>query len=270
MKRALLGLSNNISINAEKIKLWAKSFNKFCNDDIILLAANATAEDMLICEQLGVKAIPVNVDDSERIFHKRLECVRNFLSSTDIELFLVTDVFDVAFQANPFDKLDTDSYDIFVSGEGVDIRQEPWNGDNIKRLFPQYISQCLNHEVVCSGVIGGKTKALIDLYDKMFDLCENSTNLHNIQDQAALIVLIYCCSFQHKIKIFNLDDGWAMHCAVAGPTEFFDKWGFRNNIKYGIPLMINNNICTSKNIPFDIIHQFNRTPEWHNIIKSNL
>lgn len=270
MKRALLGLSNNISQHIDKIFLWSNSFKKYCSDDVILLAANASDEDLNLCNKIGIIAIPVNISDSERIFHKRLECVRQHLEQTQTDFFLITDVFDVAFQGNPFEKIDTNNFDIFVSGEGVNINQEPWNSDNITRLFPDNINQCRDREVVCSGIIAGKKTALIQLYDKMFELCEKSTNAHNIQDQAALIVLLYCYNLNYRVKIFNLDDGWAMHCAVAGPTEFFDKWGFKNNIKYGIPIINNNRVCTSTGTPFDIVHQFNRTPEWHKIIKDNI
>jgi len=268
MKKALLGLSNNIKNNFDKIQLWSKSFKKYCNDPVILLAANASDEELSLCESIGIQTVKVTISDSERIFHKRLSCVRDYLANTDIDYLLVTDVFDVAFQSDPFAKLNFNDYDIAVSGEGVNIDNEPWNHDNIKRLFPNHINKCAPNEVVCSGVIAGKREALIKLYDKMFNLCESSTNSHNIQDQAALIVILYADNIDIKIKIFNLDEGWTMHCAVAGPTEFFERWNFKNTIKYGIPVMYNGVVCTSTLQPFDIVHQFNRTPQWHNIIKS--
>jgi hypothetical protein len=267
MKKALLGLANNISSNIEKIKLWSQSFKKYCDHDVVLLLANADNHEIELCRNIGIVPVCVSVPDVGHINHKRLEHTANFLQNSDIDLCIITDVFDVAFQGDPFSKLDINNYDIFVSGEGVNVNNEPWNFHNIKDLFPNELSNCLNKEVICSGIIAGKKDALVELYNKMFNLCENSTNKHNIQDQAALMVLIYKNDVS-RLKVFNLDDGWAMHCAVAGPTQFFDSWGFRNNLKYTIPQLNNNKVYTGKGLIFDMVHQFNRIPEWHNIIKN--
>jgi hypothetical protein len=158
---------------------------------------------------------------------------------------------------------------VFVSGEGVNVFQEPWNFDVIKKILPEYLNIASNSEVINSGVIGGKRKSLITLYEKMYDLCENSLNDHNIKDQAALIVLLSKEEIEN-VKVFNLDEGWAVHCAVAGPTQFFEIWGFKQNLKYGIPKMINGFVCTSNGLKYDIVHQFNRIPEWEKIIKNQL
>ena len=40
-----------------------------------------------------------------------------------------------------------------------------------------------------------------------------------------------------------------------------------NSLKYGTPKMLNNNVCTLNGDTFDMVHQFNRVPEWHEIIK---
>ena len=71
-----------------------------------------------------------------------------------------------------------------------------------------------------------------------------------------------------KYKILTLNDGWAMHCATSGPTEFFTRWGMKDKIeqRYNIPTMLNNNVCTSDGRIFDIVHQFNRVPEWKDIL----
>jgi hypothetical protein len=266
MKKALLGLANNISFHKEKIKLWSESFKKFSDNEIILLAANATEEDIQTCIDLNIKYKTVTVENTWFINHKRLEHILNFLKTTDIDLFIITDVFDVIFQSDPFIKLDTINYDLFTSGEGVNVNQDPWNYDNIKKIFPNEIEKCIHQEIICSGIIAGKREQLIVLYQRMFDLCEESSNDHNIKDQAALIVMITNNEIQ-RMKIFNLDEGWAMHCAVSGPTEFFHRWGFINTIKYGIPQMIDNNVCTLNGEQYDIVHQFNRVPEWYKIIK---
>jgi hypothetical protein len=267
MKKALLGLSNNIESNINKIKVWSQSFKKFSDGDVILLCANATDNDIKLCEELGIIPYKVSIEDTWYINHKRLENTFNFLKNSDIDLFLITDVFDVVFQGDPFKKWDL-KYDIFVSGEGVLVNEEPWNSDNINKIFPNEINKCLPNEVICSGVIGGKREQLIGLYKRMYELCENGSNQHNIKDQAALIVMISNNEIKN-LKIFNLDESWAVHCAVAGPTQFFDSWGFREKLKYGMPSMNNDKVISGKKEQYDIVHQFNRIPEWNNILTKN-
>ena len=266
MKKALLGLSNNVGLNIDKIKVWSKSFKKYSDGEVILLCANSNQDEIQFCIDNGIIPIPVNIEDTWRINHKRLERTFEFLENSDIELFLITDVFDVVFQSNPFDKLDL-TYDIFVGAEGVLVSEEPWNSDWINKLFPNDYYECINQEVICSGVIGGKRLPLINLYKRMFELCENSTNLTNIQDQAALIVMVKNKEIDN-LKIFNLTDGWVVHCAIAGPTQFFESFGFKGNIenRYGIPQLITDRICTKNGDPYDMVHQFNRIPEWNEIL----
>lgn len=269
MKKALLGLSNNIKNNFSKIKVWSQSFKKYSDGEVILLCANSTEEERKLCESIGIIPISVDINDTWRINHKRLERTFQFLETSNIELFLITDVFDVVFQNDPFIKMDL-NYDVFVGAEGVLVSEEPWNSDWINKLFPNEYQSCRSQEVICSGVIGGKKDSLISLYKHIFDLCEKSTNLTNIQDQAALIVAIKNKTIKN-LKVFNLTESWAVHCAVAGPTQFFESFGFKNTIdkRYGIPKLIDGKICTKNGEPYDIVHQFNRIPEWNQILTKN-
>jgi hypothetical protein len=267
MKKSLLGVANNLRSNLQKVTLWSKSFKQVTDGEVILLLANGTEDDLLVCKELGITSHLVTIEDEWFFNHKRLEHTLEFLKETDIDLFMITDVFDVVFQGDPFELMDLDNYDVFAGGEGVDINQEPWNMDNIGKIFPQYRDGCVGKEIVNSGVIGGKRESLISVYERMFTLCEEGSNDHNIKDQAAFNVMI-SRSEVPRFKLFNLDEGWVQHSAVSGPTEFFDKWGFRNNLKYGIPQMIDNTVCTSTGVPFRIAHQFNRVPDWHHKINS--
>lgn len=266
MKYLLIGFANNISVNKKKIEVWSKSFRQHCNADIVLIAANANKEDILFCEEISLKTELVELENVWGINHKRIKFIVDFLRKNDADVVLSTDVFDVAFQANPFVKLDTNQYDFFVGSEGVKTNQEPWNANNIKLLFPNDYPKCINKQILCSGVVAGKRNTLIKVYERMLDLCENhSTNKHPTQDQAALMVMAHGNGID-RLKIFNLDDGWVIHSAVAGPTEFWNKWGFEKNLECGKPEICGNRICNSKGYAFDIVHQFNRIPEWNNTI----
>jgi len=268
MKTALIGLSNNVFSNIGKIKIWANSFKRYTDGTVFLLCANSSVEELKMCETIGIVPVPVEVKNTWYINHDRLRHTYEFLKKSDVDLFAVTDVFDVIFQGNPFTKLDTANYDVFVSGEGVKVEEEPWNSDNINKIFPENLQICKQTEVINSGVMAGKRESLAKLLEQMYILCESGSNAHNIKDQAALIVMVSKGQIE-KLKVFNLDDAWAMHCAVAGPTPFFTGWGFKDKIKYGIPRMVDGAVVDKQNRKYDIVHQFNRVPEWRTTLEKS-
>jgi hypothetical protein len=269
MNAALIGLSNNLSSHISKVKVWAKSFKKHFDGNVYLLCANSTENEIEQVKQLGIIAVPVTVENTWYINHKRLEHIHNLILTIPEEHLIITDVFDVVFQNNPFQKLDFENYNVFVGQEGVLVSEEPWNADNINKIFPQQSHLCKNLPVVCSGVIAGKKQALIPLYKQMFELCEEGSNNHNIKDQAALHILIALDKIP-KLKQFTLNDGWVMHCATSGPTQFFKSWGFDYALsKKGLHVpVLENGVVKTNNLVYDMVHQFNRVPEWNTILTS--
>ena len=273
MKKVLVGLCNNVSLNLDNIKVWSKSFYRYCPDsEVVLFCTNSTEEEIKRCQELNIKTISVDIAPEliGYINHKRLGFILEYLKTSDCDLVLTTDVFDVIFQGDPFAKLDLENYDVFASEEGVKVGEEPWNFNNIESLFPGDLQACIEQAVVCSGIIAGKRESLIPLYNQMFDMCENhSTNSHAIKDQAAFIVMIATNKIP-RLKLFNLNDAWAMHCAVAGPTPFFHGWGFDNKLaekNLHIPYLENDVVKTDGKV-YDMVHQFNRVPSWNDTLKT--
>jgi hypothetical protein len=267
MKKVLLGLSDNVAAHADKIRLWANSFRAHADGDVVLLAANTNADDLDVCKTFGVDCVSVDVPRSDQIWHKRFEPAVSYLKTAAADVVICTDVFDVAFQGNPFLKLQLDEFDFFVGGEGLLVQHEPWNVDNIGRLFPEQLAKCLPLELTCCGVFGGKKDAVIHVCERMLALAESGLDAHSMRDQAALNVMIANNEIP-KLKRFNLADGWVAHCHVSGPTSFFVSQGYRDNLKYEIPQMLDGVICTAAGQPYDIVHQFNRVPAWHEILQA--
>ena len=47
MKKGLIGISNNVKSNKDKIRVWSESFKRYVPDgEVILLVANSTEEDI--------------------------------------------------------------------------------------------------------------------------------------------------------------------------------------------------------------------------------
>lgn len=267
MKTELLGISNNIEENIDKILLWSKSFQKVCDGKVVLIAGDASKSELKLLKNNNIIPFPVSISNKNEVNNERIQHTIKYLENCDADLLMITDVFDVAFQNNPFLKFDKDN-DIFISSEGLRLNEEPWNADVIKKTFPDKIKNVMLDDIVCSGVIGGKKESLLKLYKNIKDLLDTSLDGHNIKDQAALIIL----KNENKIpnlKVFNLNDGWAVHCAVAGPSYEFKNWNLSSILKerYNIPYIKDGKIYTENGKLYDIIHQFNRIDDWYNQIK---
>ena len=261
MKKLLTGVCNNIVQNIDKIKIWESSFRKVSDGDVVLIAYNPTPEDIKVLESTTIKYINVSEHTSETVNNSRLAVVSDFFRhyAKYYDIALSTDVFDVVFTKDPFEKLDLTKYDIFVGGEGITHNEEPWNTDVMNKCFPQYSETVRHQEVFCSGVIAGTPLQLSQWFLDMVKITLTSKKGHDIEDQAAMNILI-SQNEKYRLKKFNLKDNWVIHLATGGPTQFFEAWGFKDRIKerYGI-------------VPnwedFDIVHQFNRIPEINNRIK---
>ena len=272
MKNLLTGVCNNITQHIDKILLWKNSFESVVdNGEVVLIAYNPSPNDIEVLKQNNITYHGIKENSSETVNNMRLLPMSEFLKDNfnNYSKVLYTDVFDVAFTKDPFQKLDTDNYDIFVAGEGIVHNSEPWNMDVMAKCFPQYVQAIKQYEIFCSGVIAGKPLELSRWLKAMNDICLTSKKGHDIEDQAAMNILIMQNVYYNKessntntfierfkIKYFNLKDNWAIHLATGGPTQFFEPWGFKNSIlkRYGI-------VPNWKD--YDIVHQFNRIPEIH-------
>ena len=262
MRKLLTGVSNNIVQHIDKIMLWKNSFERVVPDgDVVLIAYNPTPDDIKTLEDSGIMYLNISEHSSETVNNARLVILSDFFRhhAKHYDVAFSTDVFDVAFTKDPFKKLDLLRYDIFVGGEGVSHGEEPWNMDVMNKCFPKYNETVRNQEVFCSGVIAGKPLQLSQWLLDMVKITLTSKKGHDIEDQAAMNILI-AQNEKYNLKKFNLKDNWAIHMAAAGPTQFFEGWGFKARImdRYGI-------VPDWKD--YDIVHQFNRIPEIHNEIK---
>lgn len=260
MKVGLLGCVNNITQNINKISVWAKSFGEVCNGSINLVVVNPQPHEVALLNDMGINAYPYHTQEGETINNLRLQLEWQTLEEIPIDWVLVTDVFDVMFQDNPFPKIQ--DYDLVVGTEGITHNEEPWNMDVLQKSYPHKIEELRHELIVCSGVIGGKKDKMIQLLKDMDKLTMNKGG-HDIRDQAALNILLY--EDRDRIKVLSPKDGWVLHCAVGGPTQFYVDWGFQKHMRerFGEAQMMDGVVVNGDLKIFDIVHQFNRIEEWN-------
>ena len=265
MKKVLTGVSNNVTSNIHKIKVWANSFKKHVKDgEVVLIGADMNVEDRNVLNLNGIKFHEIESDPGLTINDSRLIHTANWIENSPYDLFMVTDVFDVCFQADPFEMLELDKYDFFAGSEGVLHNEEPWNMDVMNKAFPEYVDFIRQYEVVCSGVMGGKKDSLVKTLRMQQHLVDGSLKAHDIRDQAAFNILIYK-NLIDNCKIFKPNEGWVVHCSLSGPTFQHIEWGLGKAIdkKYGLPKLQENVLVDSNDTVYKIAHQYNRIPEWN-------
>jgi hypothetical protein len=265
MKKVLTGVSNNVAQNISKIKVWANSFKKHViGGEVVLIAADMTDEDKNVLQLNGIKFFQIESDRKLTINDSRLIHTANWIENSQYDLFMVTDVFDVCFQADPFELFELDKYNFFAASEGVAHSEEPWNMDVMRKAFPDKADFIRPFEVICSGVMGGKKDSLVKTLRMQQHLVDGALNGHDIRDQAALNILIYE-NLIDKCKIFKPNEGWAIHCSLSGPTFQHIEWGLGKliNERYGLPKLEGNLLVDLNNTPYKIAHQYNRIPEWN-------
>ena len=68
--------------------------------------------------------------------------------------------------------------------------------------------------------------------------------------------------------VLSIPMAWVFSRFSLTQWKFFESFGFKGNIenRYGIPQLITDRICTKNGDPYDMVHQFNRIPEWNEIL----
>lgn len=267
MKKGLIGCVNNPLNHINKIKVWANSFTNVSDGEVALVLINGTTEERVTLEYMGIKVFNYPTDDTETINNLRLRYEVDALLRLDWDYVMVTDVFDVKFQADPFDKVINGATELTFGHEGIYHNEEPWNLDVMQKSYPDKVELVRDKYIYCSGVMGGKRTAMIDLLNMMDTITYSGERGHDIRDQAALNMILYSNPIWN-ITGFTPRSGWVLHCALGGPTQFYEPWGFKNKFqdRWGEASIKDNMVVTGDGVPYDIVHQFNRIPEWNQIL----
>ena len=249
--------------NRDKVDIWVKSALKNCSCQVTLLVLDQTIPDSILeLENVGVTIIhsptgnetDVNICKWERHIQ-----VRNFLKTLDdTDVVLLTDTLDVVFQTDPFKWFkDNAQKDLILTSEGIDFVNEPWNMRSIIEDHNEFVDEIKSQEVINSGIMLGRPKAVSNILLLTYIATKGLSPVS--ADQPAMNVALLSSYIKDQIQIINSDDNFALHSAVAGPTEQFEPWGFVRNYKYGLPILQDGLVINQKtNQPFCLVHQYNQ------------
>lgn len=288
MGNMILGAVLNYSY--EDIKPWVKSI-KALNTDISigLIAYNMASSDVEKLTKENVKIFAFKKDNSNNLsfdFYPNFSImVDRFLHAslflnelTDINNIIFTDIKDVIFQTDPFKYFSNKL--IYLGSENLTYEEEPWGKNNILKSFgPYFYEKVKNNKIYCAGVIGGTRKALVDLFLNLY-LISKST-IQQVPggggpDQAALNILISLTPYKDIIQFNSGHDTWVCHAGATiqaiecrdDQVGIISKSTNKLKLEENRPKIVNNKICNKKDQIYSIVHQYDRIPEWSNLIKS--
>jgi hypothetical protein len=208
---------------------------------------------------------------------------------SDVDLVIHTDIRDVIFQENPDTWLRLSmrkKSHILATSEGVTFNHEDWNGDGLQLQFGLNTFEKLkNVETLCSGIIAGKKHIVANLFKTMYELAFFSATPDGFVDQHFYNLAIREV-YSEYTHISTPEEPWNINFGtmVALPltnSEWstgdksvysgFDRkrsGSYNDHLLFPIPQFIDGKVCNELGVPYAIVHQYDRFPEWGNEIKS--
>jgi hypothetical protein len=182
-----------------------------------------------------------------------------------------TDVKDVIFQTNPSTWLEENIGDkkLNVASESLKYKDEPWGDHNLLQSFGPLIHERNRENTIYNaGTIAGEFKHFVDLCDNIFLSCGGAPQ--NVPggggpDQAALNVLLQLKPYKDITNFATSESGYAAQLGTTADPSKIDS--FMPVLLEPTPIIEDGIVKTSTGVPFAIVHQYDRVPEWRKIIE---
>jgi hypothetical protein len=260
--------------NYNQLKSWVESIDRCGFDgDRVMIVDESTQEtvDELIDRNFHIVAmnklnLPIHVSRFLFIYAYLKDCWQQY------DYVVTTDVKDVYFQTNPITWLENNLGDkkLVAGSESIKYKDEPWGKQNLYLSFGPLISERMqDNEIYNAGTVSGKFQSFLDLCTNIF--LSSGGAPANVPggggpDQAALNVLLNLKPYKDITNFAKSEDGYA---AQLGTTA--DPKCIQQNREFLLgpePKLIGDEVCTSEGTPFAIVHQYDRIPEWKEIIEA--
>lgn len=241
----------------EKIKIYVESLNDSGFDgDKIMICYNLPQETV---EYLTLKGWECY--GGELVGHphmKRLIDMWWFLQNDERKWnrIITTDVRDIVWQTNPSNWLsDNLNSEIIVASECIKNQDEPWAHKNIHEGYGPIFWNLIKENVVANvGVIAGKYQSVKDLLQLVW-LVSQAGDTRHFTDQSALNLIINNSLLKDKIE---LNSDFALQVDTLTKDNRFEKKTYS----------IQNEIVMNGEIPYVLVHQYDRNGELKYLIEN--
>jgi hypothetical protein len=229
MENLLIGaISGNYEI--KDISRWIESSNEFNCDRILLLYNNTNQSlsdyimnnnvDVIVPEfdfhatqikQFETNTANNNLETSYNLIHNiRFLHIWKLLNDVKYEKVLVTDVRDVYFNNEPFDKIPNDM--IVASSEEIEYEKESWNNRHMFLNLGIIGTELLSDKKIYNvGVFGGGGEYVKNISRDIYLM---SVGKQLVADQTSFNYLIQT-SYKNNVLFTDLKDKFAVHLDVV-------------------------------------------------------
>jgi len=179
------------------------------------------------------------------------------------------DVRDLIFQADPCEWLRNNmpaQCRIVAAGEGWRVKDEPdgYNDRWTRTVSPNDYAHLREEEVLCSGTIAGDAAAMLDVFERIYEMTIKSLNVApGNADQAMFQRIVRTAPYDAITFIPRYRDGF---CATWFPAKNTDTAVIPN---YGLPVFSIQDVtlyAPESGKPFCIVHAYDRDAQWRMLI----
>lgn len=280
MKDVIVGCITGYTF--DKIKPWVNSLDRSGFDGVkVMLCYNidyATVEE-LVKRKYTIFAFGKDEENKKFIYKENFSIVVerflhlwHFLKKLQgqYRYIISTDVKDVIFQTNPSTWLEENigNKEINVACESIRYKDEEWGNHNLYKAFGSLVHDHNKDNLIYNaGTVSGKFDTMLDFFLNVYMMCNGTSHFTEGgggPDQAAVNILLNMKSYKDITNFAMSEDGYAAQLGTTGP-QIVGKYG--DKLVEKPPILVDNMVCTSKGKPFAIVHQYDRVPEWKEIIE---
>lgn len=260
-KNLIIGGFTNYGIN--ELKPWVISAKEVAgfDNEVVLVTGNTSQETLDWLKGKYVTVVPMLHVPNVPIHVLRFLSIYDYLKNHGhkYEYVVTTDVKDVYFQTNPFEKLKGKK--LVVASEGLKYKDEPWGNENLYQAYGPYVyEQFKNNEIFNVGTFGGESEYVKDM---VFHIFTNAINRPiPICDQAVFNVLI---NTQPFLDVIEHTHDWAAELGTIMDPSKIEQ--FRPNLLVVEPFFENGLLKDYTDKVFPIVHQYDRVPELKRFIQ---
>jgi hypothetical protein len=275
MKDVVIGAINNYGW--DQIKYWVNSLDRSGFDGSkIMLCYNIGYDVAEKLKERNYTILAFGKDDENKklvynnpnqyVYNDRFEHIPAFLkklsNKEEYRYIISADVRDIIFQSNPSTWLENNMGDkaLNISTESILLKDEKWNTEvTLKRFGAQNYEELKDKPVLNVGIVSGKFDYVLDLFTNLSVMFDNRYKFQ--QDQPGLMLLMNMLCYKNISNFTKSEDGFACNLHIHQPNYNKEK------LIEPSPKIINGVVCTNSGIPYSIVHQYDRIPEYVKLIE---
>ncbi len=198
----------------------------------------------------------------------RFKYAIDWLADKHYRNIISCDVRDVVFQTDPGAWLENNMSPakVVAAGEGWVVKYEGYNDRWTKRVSPDQYERLREYDVLCSGTFGGEASHIIGIFESIYALTLNSLGvMPDNADQGMFQRVVRNSPYKEVLLVPKMSDGFV---ATWFPAKSNDP---KIICGYGKPVFNEADgivYTPDTNVPFSIVHQFDRDPKWRAIMEA--